>query len=187
MATDKQLEANRLNARKSTGPVTPEGRTVVSKNALKHGLFSQSSFLQEEMIEDFLEFSRDLKIELCPEGSFEMLIFDRIISLAWRLARMARIERDLLEVGRGNVMSLALLSEAGIPISGTGLGFGFSSSSDGLDKLQRYESFLQRSLSKSFEEFEKAQSKRGLRREIKIERLTNLRDEDEKKENLPQN
>ncbi|MHC4331688.1 MAG: hypothetical protein ACYSWW_26580 [Planctomycetota bacterium] len=39
MSTEAQVNANRENAKKSTGPRTPEGKTAVSQNAVKHGLF----------------------------------------------------------------------------------------------------------------------------------------------------
>jgi hypothetical protein len=48
MGSDKQIRANRRNARKSTGPKTPEGKSVVSHNALKHGLLSQQILLPDE-------------------------------------------------------------------------------------------------------------------------------------------
>ena len=38
MATQKQIEANRRNARKSTGPRSASGKKRASRNALKHGL-----------------------------------------------------------------------------------------------------------------------------------------------------
>ena len=41
MATEKQIEANRANAQQSTGPVTEEGKTHSSRNALSHGLTSK--------------------------------------------------------------------------------------------------------------------------------------------------
>ena len=39
MTTEKQIEANKQNALVSTGPVTAEGKAVVSQNAVKHGIF----------------------------------------------------------------------------------------------------------------------------------------------------
>ena len=41
MATQAQINANRKNAQKSTGPKTPEGRDAVRLNGLKHGLASE--------------------------------------------------------------------------------------------------------------------------------------------------
>jgi hypothetical protein len=35
MATENQIESNRKNAAKSTGPKTPKGKTKVSQNALR--------------------------------------------------------------------------------------------------------------------------------------------------------
>src|SRR5687767_10775501 len=39
--SDRQVRANRRNARKSTGPKTAKGKQTVSSNALKHGLTAQ--------------------------------------------------------------------------------------------------------------------------------------------------
>jgi hypothetical protein len=38
MATEKQIVANRLNAKRSTGPRTAAGKSISSRNALRHGL-----------------------------------------------------------------------------------------------------------------------------------------------------
>jgi hypothetical protein len=38
MATERQIAANRANAKKSTGPRTAAGRSKSSRNALRHGL-----------------------------------------------------------------------------------------------------------------------------------------------------
>jgi len=40
MASQKQIDANRRNAERSTGPRTPEGKAIVKNNALKHGLYT---------------------------------------------------------------------------------------------------------------------------------------------------
>ena len=45
MASLKQLEANRRNALKSTGPRTPEGKKISCLNALKHGVYSHNVVL----------------------------------------------------------------------------------------------------------------------------------------------
>jgi hypothetical protein len=38
VATEKQIAANRANAKRSTGPKTKRGRQASSRNALRHGL-----------------------------------------------------------------------------------------------------------------------------------------------------
>ena len=42
MATAEQIEANRLNAQKSTGPKTDEGKASVRRNAIKHGMTART-------------------------------------------------------------------------------------------------------------------------------------------------
>ena len=50
MATDKQIAANRLNAQKSTGPKTPEGRAAVRLNGVEHGLYAETLVLPGEAL-----------------------------------------------------------------------------------------------------------------------------------------
>jgi len=43
MVSDKQLAANRRNAKRSTGPKTPAGKSTASRNALRHGFSTPST------------------------------------------------------------------------------------------------------------------------------------------------
>jgi len=58
MATQAQIQANRLNAEKSTGPRTADGKRKASQNALKHGLLAQTMVIAGEDVGEF-EFYRD--------------------------------------------------------------------------------------------------------------------------------
>jgi hypothetical protein len=49
MATDRQIEANRRNAQKSTGPRSASGKNLSSKNSYKHGLSTQTSIQTVEV------------------------------------------------------------------------------------------------------------------------------------------
>ena len=95
MTTPKQTKANQLNAEKSTGPKSKEGKAVVSKNAVKHGLLSFDAQLPWESAEDIEALNEGLVCTLKPEGELERVLVDRIVSLLWRLRRAGRIESGI--------------------------------------------------------------------------------------------
>ena len=48
MASQKQIEANRRNAQRSTGPASELGKAVAKFNALKHGMTADTAVLPYE-------------------------------------------------------------------------------------------------------------------------------------------
>ncbi|MHB9026394.1 MAG: hypothetical protein ACYC7E_19820 [Armatimonadota bacterium] len=92
MSSKRKRLANRLNAQKSTGPRTPEGKARSSKNALKHGFFAREVLIPEENAEEFTDFVREMRRDLKPVGSLEEVIASQVTAGAWRLKRLARIE-----------------------------------------------------------------------------------------------
>ena len=84
MTSDKQIQANRQNAQKSTGPKTPEGKAAVRHNSLKHGLLSKEVLLPREDEAALKELSERLGAELQPVGELESLLVDRIVAATWR-------------------------------------------------------------------------------------------------------
>jgi hypothetical protein len=101
MATAAQIKANRQNAKKSTGPKTAEGKAAVSKNAVKHGLFTDSVVTGETEAE-YEAFHGELLAELDPRGVMELLLAERVVSLWWRLRRAERMQNQAIEdkIGR---------------------------------------------------------------------------------------
>jgi hypothetical protein len=92
MASAAQIEANRLNARKSTGPRTPEGKERASRNALKHGLLAREAVIQGEDPQEY-ELHRDEMLgELAPIGPVETMLAERVVGLSWRLLRAERLQ-----------------------------------------------------------------------------------------------
>ncbi|MBW8036769.1 MAG: hypothetical protein FVQ79_14370 [Planctomycetes bacterium] len=96
MATEKQINANRQNASKSTGPQTPKGKTVVAQNALKHGLTSSQNLIKGESRDDFDLHSDQLIEEFNPKTPIENHLVQRIVTLTWRLNRVNRAQTAAL-------------------------------------------------------------------------------------------
>ena len=53
MATDRQVEANRLNALKSTGPTSVEGKLRSRSNALVHGMAGEAGFVENGSVDAY--------------------------------------------------------------------------------------------------------------------------------------
>jgi hypothetical protein len=95
MATEAQINANRKNATRSTGPKTPAGKKSSSRNALRHGLLAREIVLPNEDRDEFDAFMEQVREDLLPQGPVEELLCDRVITAAWRLIRAARVEASL--------------------------------------------------------------------------------------------
>jgi hypothetical protein len=112
MATEAQVVANRRNANKSTGPRTPEGKTAVSQNAVKHGLLAQADVIRGEDREEFELYREEMFWELEPVGTMECRLAERIVSLAWRLRRAERIANEAFDALLAKASPLARLTQS---------------------------------------------------------------------------
>jgi hypothetical protein len=94
MTTEKQIEANKQNAQKSTGPRTTNGKARAARNSFKHGLSSQSVdiIIDNESPRKYNNFYKALMENLAPVGPKEIILADRIINLFWKLKRVTRME-----------------------------------------------------------------------------------------------
>ena len=97
MLTDAQILANRLNAQKSTGPRTIEGKAAVSQNAVRHGLSAERDVIASESQADFDLFRRQLLDELCPLSPMETILAERIVALSWRLKRAGHFQNQAID------------------------------------------------------------------------------------------
>ncbi len=90
-----KLAANRENAQFSTGPTTPEGKAVSSRNALSDGLYDQSEdpVLPWENRERFERLKAAMLERLAPADEEEMLHALNYINATWRLYRIQTLER----------------------------------------------------------------------------------------------
>ena len=96
MTSKKQIEANKKNARKSTGPRTTEGKLAASKNSIKHGLLARHAVITGEDEEEFDIFCGKILEDLAPSGEIEIQLAERIATAFWKLKRAGRLETELL-------------------------------------------------------------------------------------------
>jgi hypothetical protein len=96
--SQRKRRANRRNARKSTGPRTPEGKARSSRNATTHGLFCRDTVLPGENELLFHALRRDWILKLNPQDSLELSFVDRVLKNEWKLNRLEAAERYLYEM-----------------------------------------------------------------------------------------
>jgi hypothetical protein len=97
MTSFRQIEANRRNARKSTGPVTQEGKEHSRCNAVRHGLTAETVIGALEDAEDYKAFEGAVAAGFDAETAAERELVLRLASLLWRLRRATAIDTGLLE------------------------------------------------------------------------------------------
>ena len=97
MATIKQIEANRLNAQKSTGPRSVEGKARSSQNALKSGIDAESLLIRgenraalETLTEEYIE-------RFHPTTPEQRHYVDTLIRDDWQIRRLAKVDSQIWE------------------------------------------------------------------------------------------
>ncbi len=78
MTTQKQIEANRRNSRRSTGPKTRTGKAESKRNAIKHGLLAADLVVRDEDPVEFARVLENLVDELQPKGPLEAQWVERV-------------------------------------------------------------------------------------------------------------
>jgi len=98
--SERQLTANRENAKASTGPKSKNGQAVTCQNATQHGLFSSRLLLEGEDPAEFQRLLADLQATLRPVGAVELGLVERIAVTMWRQRRLVRAETATLHLAR---------------------------------------------------------------------------------------
>ena len=98
MTTDKQIAANRLNGKNSTGPRTDAGKRRSRRNAIRHGLTAETTIGVLEDPAAYRALQRAIYRDYRPRTTFELELVARLVSLLWRLRRAVTIESGLLNI-----------------------------------------------------------------------------------------
>src|ERR1700732_4561178 len=98
MTSMRQIEANRRNALRSTGPKTHEGKQRSRRNAVRHGLTAETVVVSLEDIEDYRAFEAAITADYDARTAVERELVLRLASLLWRLRRAPALETDLPQI-----------------------------------------------------------------------------------------
>src|SRR5437763_15950868 len=98
MSSFRQVEANRRNARLSTGPVTAEGKSKSRRNAVRHGLTAETVIDALEDAQDYAAFELAVTADYEVQSAVERELVLRLASLLWRLRRATAIESGLFKI-----------------------------------------------------------------------------------------
>ncbi|HEY3738444.1 MAG TPA: hypothetical protein VGL53_01305 [Bryobacteraceae bacterium] len=112
MATSAvQIEANRANARHSTGPRTEQGKSASSRNATTTGLTSSKIFVRPDEQEAFDELNDTLLGELQPVGETQLHHFELILHAQWNIRRCFELEAQIQNEAISKGLADALLDD----------------------------------------------------------------------------
>jgi len=100
MSTIHQIEANRLNSKKCTGPRSVGGKARSSMNALKSGIHAQSRVIHGEKAEDLDALTAEYHTRWLPTTPEQRLLVDTLVFNEWLQRRMAVVESQLWEDAR---------------------------------------------------------------------------------------
>ncbi len=94
MASEKQFEANRNNAQKSTGP----GDTSVTRyNATRYGFRGSRVVLSNESMDEYNQMYATLHAVFRPRGTYENALVKRIADRLWELERAGFMKAQVIE------------------------------------------------------------------------------------------
>jgi hypothetical protein len=154
MATERQIMANQRNALKSTGPKTPEGKLITSRNATRHGFYSRAVFLPEEDRNEYMRLARGVVSFYLPQTVLEDEHVLIIIHTLWQLRRANIVDTELFQMYR------ICDGEEG----GVGTAFAQDATQgNAFTKLTRYQSFLFKKLELARKELVHLQAARPAR------------------------
>lgn len=157
MTTQKQIDANRFNAQRSTGPKTDEGKAIAAQNPLKHGVFSKQILVNGESKKDFEALKMEFYEQFQPQGFLECLFCERAVAAAWRLSRVTQMESMLIDhAAQKSYDNIGIIEVLG----------GYQG--DELSLLSRYEISLEKILFRSLAELRSLQSARRFNQDREI-------------------
>jgi hypothetical protein len=159
MATLKQIDANRRNAQKSTGPKTQAGRAAVRFNGLTHGLTAETLVVAGESLTDFESLLASLEAEHDPATPTEVALVFQLTMATWRLRRGFHAEASYLTRRVIDTKDNADRDDTNLDASDH-IAIAIDRSAQTLNNFSRYESRLERSFYRALNELQRLRKQR---------------------------
>ena len=172
MASQKQIDANRRNAQKSTGPVTDLGKATAKFNALKHGMTARTAVLPYEDAESYAELRESFHDTYQPANAVEATLVETVANSYWRLLRIRRVETATFDLGIRGLKKKYNASEKPLPPDDEDqtVAVVLNDDEDTLLKIERHQTRIERCYFQAIETLRKVQKDR-----LREERLTTAR------------
>jgi hypothetical protein len=167
MASQKQIEANRRNAQKSTGPITDLGKATARFNALKHGMTASTAVLPYEDANSYAELRESFIATYRPANAVEASLVETIANSYWRLLRARRVETAALDMGIRGLKKKYNYNQAPMTDDDQTLAVVLNDDEDSLLKIERHQARIERCYFQAIETLRKVQKDR-----LREERLT---------------
>jgi hypothetical protein len=118
------------------------GKAIASRNALKHGIFSNAILLTSEWSEKYGSLLSGLRDDRKPKGTLEEVLVDKLAVLIWRYRRLIMTETAEIKGMCDRYF------------------FDFNSDSKTLNCFPRYEASIERSFDRTLTQLERIQRMR---------------------------
>ncbi len=148
MSSQLQIDANRRNSQKSTGPRTVAGKAASSQNALGSGLYAQSQIIIGERQSDFEDLAAAFHSRYQPDSPDQQALLDIAIHSEWILRRLRSAETGLWDY---------YIDDHDYGSDTTGLGRAFDCNDKTFARLQRRLDSLQRNFQRALKELQRLQ------------------------------
>jgi hypothetical protein len=152
MASEAQIRANQANAKLSQGPVSALGKSICSRNTVKHALSGATVTLPHENLEEFQKLVAMVFQRFSPQTDMEKYLVQTIAETEWRLRRIPLLKSAVYETAADDESGSASYSKE---IASLGL----------------HETRLQRKLEKKTAEFEKLRREREIVQTAHLDRV----------------
>jgi len=173
MPTPAQYAANRLNAEKSHGPTSPQGKARSKMNALRHGLTARVVVLPSEDMDAYHAFSKEIVNSLDAQTPVERQFAQTVADNQWRINRIRSIEDGMLGMGHFEAAGDFDCPTSEIHSAMTAAR-AFRDGSRAFVNLSIYEQRLHRSMKESLRQLKELQSERREREKTEMDDAVRL-------------